>query len=90
MEKEIRVRFAPSPTGYLHPGSIRTALYNWLFARHNHGKFLIRIEDTDKSRDVKGAVEESLLILKKLGLNWDGDIILQSEKVDTYSMLISY
>lgn len=84
MEKEIRVRFAPSPTGYLHPGSIRTALYNWLFARHNHGKFLIRIEDTDKSRDVKGAVEESLLILKKLGLNWDGDIILQSEKVDTY------
>ena len=52
-----RVRFAPSPTGYLHVGGLRTALYNYLFAKHNDGKFILRIEDTDRNRYVEGAVE---------------------------------
>ncbi|MEO6691442.1 MAG: glutamate--tRNA ligase family protein, partial [Saprospiraceae bacterium] len=53
----IRVRFAPSPTGYLHIGGLRTALFNYLFAKHNHGTFILRIEDTDQTRKVEGAVE---------------------------------
>ncbi|HMQ78647.1 MAG TPA: glutamate--tRNA ligase family protein, partial [Ignavibacteria bacterium] len=57
MNNEVRVRFAPSPTGYLHLGSLRTALFNYLFARHHSGKFILRIEDTDQSRKVEGAVE---------------------------------
>ena len=54
---EVRTRFAPSPTGYMHVGNLRTALYTWCIARHAHGKFLLRIEDTDQSRQVEGAVE---------------------------------
>ncbi|MFC1715059.1 glutamate--tRNA ligase [Candidatus Poribacteria bacterium] len=84
MNKEIRVRFAPSPTGYLHLGGIRTALYNWLFARHSHGKFLIRIEDTDRSRYVKGAEDECLRTLEKLGLRWDEHLIRQSNRLELY------
>ncbi|MHB2147727.1 glutamate--tRNA ligase [Calditrichota bacterium LG25] len=68
---EIRVRFAPSPTGYVHVGSLRTALYNFLFARHNKGKFVLRIEDTDRSRYVPGAVENLLETLKWAGLDYD-------------------
>ena len=56
MEQQIRVRFAPSPTGYLHVGGLRTALYNYLFAKHYGGKFILRIEDTDQTRKVEGAV----------------------------------
>ena len=56
----VRVRFAPSPTGYVHVGSLRTALYNFLFARHHQGKIILRIEDTDQSRYVEGAVENLL------------------------------
>jgi glutamyl-tRNA synthetase len=67
----LRVRFAPSPTGYLHLGSLRTALFNYLFARHNNGKFILRIEDTDQSRKVEGAVENLINILNKLGLEYD-------------------
>jgi glutamyl/glutaminyl-tRNA synthetase len=55
----VRVRFAPSPTGYLHIGGLRTALYNYLFAKHQKGKFILRIEDTDRNRFVEGAVEKS-------------------------------
>ena len=55
MSSEIRVRFAPSPTGYLHIGGARTALFNWLFARHHGGKFILRIEDTDKTRNTEEA-----------------------------------
>ncbi|MBN2461514.1 MAG: glutamate--tRNA ligase [Candidatus Cloacimonetes bacterium] len=71
MEKPIRVRFAPSPTGYLHVGSLRTALYNYLYARKTGGRFILRIEDTDRSRYVAGAVENLLNTLNAVGLNFD-------------------
>ncbi|KXK48513.1 MAG: glutamyl/glutaminyl-tRNA synthetase [Chlorobi bacterium OLB5] len=71
MSNEVRVRFAPSPTGYLHLGSLRTALFNYLFARHHGGKFILRIEDTDQSRKVEGAVENLVNILNEMGLNYD-------------------
>ena len=71
MTNSVRVRFAPSPTGYPHVGNIRTALFNWLFARHCGGSFIIRIEDTDVARKVKGAVEVILDSLRWLGLDWN-------------------
>ncbi|MBM3131876.1 MAG: glutamate--tRNA ligase [Chloroflexi bacterium] len=71
IERQVRVRFAPSPTGFPHVGNIRTALFNWLFARHNGGKFIVRIEDTDQSRKVEGALESILGSLRWLGLDWD-------------------
>jgi glutamyl-tRNA synthetase len=67
----VRVRYAPSPTGYPHIGNIRTALFNWLFARHSGGKFIVRIEDTDQSRKVDGALESILESLRWLGMDWD-------------------
>src|SRR5687768_15470886 len=67
----VRVRFAPSPTGYLHIGGARTALFNWLFARRHDGRFLIRIEDTDQKRSVPGAIQNILDSLRWLGLDWD-------------------
>ncbi len=69
--KPVRVRYAPSPTGHPHVGNIRTALFNWLFARHHGGSFIVRIEDTDTARTVEGAVETILGGLKWLGLDWD-------------------
>jgi len=74
---EVIVRFAPSPTGYLHIGGARTALFNWLFARHHKGKFLLRIEDTDRARSTPEAVEAIIDSLKWLGLDWDGDPVFQ-------------
>jgi glutamyl-tRNA synthetase len=71
MEKQVRVRFAPSPTGYLHVGGLRTALYNFLFAKHHDGKFILRIEDTDQTRKVEGAVENLIETLKWSGLEYD-------------------
>ncbi len=68
---EVRVRFAPSPTGFPHIGNIRTALFNWLFARHHGGEFILRIEDTDQSRLVPGALEAILASVRWLGLDWD-------------------
>ena len=87
-----RVRFAPSPTGYLHVGGLRTALYNYLFAKKNHGKFILRIEDTDQSRYVEGAVENLISALKWAGLTYDEgpDIggkfgpYLQSQRLEIY------
>ncbi|RFC43500.1 MAG: glutamyl-tRNA synthetase [Verrucomicrobia bacterium] len=70
MNPEIRVRFAPSPTGYLHVGGARTALFNWLFARHHGGTFVLRIEDTDKARNTQEAVQVILDGLRWLGLDW--------------------
>ncbi|MGC8902776.1 MAG: glutamate--tRNA ligase [Fervidobacterium sp.] len=69
--KQIRVRFAPSPTGYLHVGGARTALFNWLFARKNNGKFILRIEDTDTERSTRESEEMIMNDLKWLGLYWD-------------------
>jgi len=71
MNKPVRVRYAPSPTGYPHVGNIRTALFNWLFARHHGGSFIVRIEDTDVARRVEGAVSAILDGLRWLGLDWD-------------------
>jgi len=67
----IRVRFAPSPTGYLHVGGARTALFNWLFARHQAGTFILRIEDTDKERSTDASIEEILESMRWLGMDWD-------------------
>ncbi len=71
MPNTVRVRFAPSPTGEPHVGNIRTALFNWLFARHHGGSFILRVEDTDQQRKVQGALESILLSLKWMGLDWD-------------------
>jgi glutamyl/glutaminyl-tRNA synthetase len=71
MSSSVRVRFAPSPTGFLHVGGARTALFNWLFARHHHGTLLLRIEDTDKSRERNRAVQVIYDGLRWLGLDWD-------------------
>jgi nondiscriminating glutamyl-tRNA synthetase len=71
MTENVRVRFAPSPTGELHLGNVRTALYNWLYARHMGGKLILRVEDTDKERSTEASVESLLVILKWLGLEWD-------------------
>jgi glutamyl-tRNA synthetase len=71
MEKQVRVRFAPSPTGYLHVGGLRTALYNYLFARNHGGKFILRVEDTDQTRKVEGAVENLIETLKWAGVEYD-------------------
>ena len=67
----VRTRFAPSPTGYMHVGNLRTALYTWLIARHSGGKFILRIEDTDQGRLVEGATEVIYATLRKCGLTWD-------------------
>jgi glutamyl-tRNA synthetase len=92
MSSEIRVRFAPSPTGYLHIGGARTALFNWLFARHHGGKLILRIEDTDKTRNTEEAAAAIYEGLQWLGLNWDeGPHVggtfgpyLQSERTELY------
>jgi glutamyl-tRNA synthetase len=85
MVDSVRVRFAPSPTGYPHVGNIRTALFNLLFARHHGGCFILRIEDTDVARRVEGAVEAILDSLHWLGLDWDEGPHFQSRSLDIYS-----
>ena len=67
----VRTRFAPSPTGYLHIGGVRTALFNWLFARQHGGQFILRIDDTDAERNIEHALEPILDGLKWLGIDWD-------------------
>ncbi|WP_214627406.1 glutamate--tRNA ligase [Paenibacillus agaridevorans] len=92
MTTEVRVRYAPSPTGHLHIGNARTALFNYLFARNLGGKFIIRIEDTDVKRNVAGGEENQLTYLKWLGINWDESIDVgggygpyrQTERLDLY------
>lgn len=80
----IRVRFAPSPTGFLHIGGLRTALFNFLFAKKNEGNFILRIEDTDKSREVPGTVENIVETLKIFHLNFNEGPIFQSERLAIY------
>ncbi|MFC7394822.1 glutamate--tRNA ligase [Scopulibacillus cellulosilyticus] len=92
MTKEVRVRYAPSPTGHLHIGNARTAIFNYLFARHAGGKFVIRIEDTDQKRNVEGGEYNQLNYLKWLGVDWDESIDVggeygpyrQIERLDIY------
>jgi glutamyl-tRNA synthetase len=97
-DKPVRVRIAPSPTGYFHVGSARTALYNWLFARHHGGKFIVRIEDTDRTRYEPEAVSDLVTSLRWLGLDWDegpevgGDYgpYVQSQRLDLYHRYASH
>lgn len=88
MRQGIRVRFAPSPTGYLHIGGARTALFNWLFARHNNGKFILRIEDTDRSRSTEEFIEAIIDGLKWLGLDWDEGPFRQTDRFDVYRQYV--
>lgn len=81
---DVVTRFAPSPTGYLHIGGARTALFNWLYARHCGGRFLLRIEDTDRARSTEDAVRAIIDGLDWLGLNWDGDPISQITRTDRH------
>jgi glutamyl-tRNA synthetase len=80
----VRVRFAPSPTGFLHIGGVRTALFNWLFARHEGGTFLVRIENTDQSREVEQSVEQIQSSLSWLGLDWDEDVAFQLDRLERH------
>jgi len=81
---DMRLRFAPSPTGYLHIGGVRTALFNYLYARQQGGKFLLRIEDTDQQRSTPEFEKEILDSMKWLGLDWDEDLVHQSKRLDRY------
>ncbi|MEN2466640.1 glutamate--tRNA ligase [Ornithinibacillus sp. JPR2-1] len=97
MTKEVRVRYAPSPTGHLHIGNARTALFNYLYAKHFDGKFIIRIEDTDEKRNVEGGEESQLKFLKWLGVEWDegADVgghygpYRQMERLDIYNQYVN-
>lgn len=92
MSEKIRVRIAPSPTGYLHLGLARTALFNWLFARHHNGTFIVRIDDTDEERSTEGSLQNILESLKWLNMDWDEGIekggnygpYVQSQRLDIY------
>lgn len=84
LSSNVKVRFAPSPTGYLHIGGARTALFNWLFARHNKGIFLLRIEDTDQQRSTGEATQAILDSMKWLGLDWDEGPHFQSRRLSIY------
>lgn len=80
----VRTRFAPSPTGFLHIGGVRTALFSWLFARHFHGEFVLRIEDTDRERSTQESVQAIIEALSWLGLTWDLGPFYQSERYQRY------
>ena len=80
MSSQIITRFAPSPTGYLHIGSARTALFNWLYARGRGGKFLLRIEDTDRARSTPEATQAIFTGMDWLGLDYDGEPVTQFER----------
>ncbi|WP_295418968.1 glutamate--tRNA ligase [Sulfurovum sp.] len=81
-------RFAPSPTGYLHIGGLRTALFSWLTAKHNNGKFLLRIEDTDMARNSEEAKDAILKAFEWVGMSHDGDVVYQSKRFDIYKKYI--
>jgi glutamyl-tRNA synthetase len=84
MTEEVRVRFAPSPTGFLHIGGVRTALFNWLFARHHQGKFILRIEDTDRERSTEDSIQEIIESMQWLGLDWDEGPFRQMARQELY------
>ncbi len=83
--RPVVTRFAPSPTGFLHIGGARTALFNWLFARHHGGQFLLRIEDTDRARSTDAAIEAILDGMKWLGLDWDGETVFQFARAERHA-----
>jgi glutamyl-tRNA synthetase len=84
MDSSLRVRFAPSPTGYLHVGGARTALFNWLLARHYGGAFLLRVEDTDKARSTEDSTRAIFEGLEWLGLDWDEDVVFQGARLEQH------
>src|SRR3982750_2781439 len=92
MSDSVRTRFAPSPTGFMHVGGVRTALFAWLLARQNNGQFILRLEDTDQKREVEGSAEHIILALHAIGIHHDEgpDIggpyapYKQSERLDIY------
>jgi len=88
MTAPVVTRFAPSPTGYLHIGGARTALFNWLFARANAGKMLLRIEDTDRERSTEDAIQAIRDGLTWLGLDWDGDVVSQYSRADRHREVV--
>jgi glutamyl-tRNA synthetase len=79
-----RTRFAPSPTGYLHIGGARTALYCWLEARHRGGEFILRVEDTDQERSTQGAIDAILMAMDWLGLGYDEGPVYQTQRLARY------
>ena len=83
----VVTRFAPSPTGFLHIGGARTALFNWLYAKRNGGKFLLRIEDTDRARSTDAAIEAIFDGMRWLGLDWDGEAVFQFSRADRHSVV---
>lgn len=85
---EVKTRFAPSPTGYLHIGGVRTALFSWLYARHHHGKFILRIEDTDRERSTQESVDAILKGMQWLGLDYDEGPFYQTQRFDRYHQVI--
>ena len=88
MSVPVKVRFAPSPTGFLHIGGVRTALFNWLYAKNHGGKFVLRIEDTDLSRSTEESIEEILESMRWLGLDWDEGPFRQTERQGIYSQKV--
>lgn len=86
---QIRTRFAPSPTGLLHVGGVRTALYSWLFARHHQGKFMLRIEDTDQERSTQASVATILDGMAWLGLNHDEEVVFQTQRYPRYREVVA-
>lgn len=88
MTAKIRTRFAPSPTGYLHIGGARTALFSWLFARHQGGEFVLRIEDTDQQRSTDESTRAILDAMTWMGLAWDEGPYFQAQRVDLHRQMV--
>ncbi len=88
MNEKVRTRFAPSPTGFLHIGGARTALFSWLFARHNGGEFVLRVEDTDQIRSTDESTKAILDAMTWLGLNWDEGPHFQAQRVDLHREMV--
>ncbi|MCV5371631.1 glutamate--tRNA ligase family protein, partial [Escherichia coli] len=84
----VKTRFAPSPTGYLHVGGARTALYSWLYAKNQGGEFVLRIEDTDLERNSQEAVDAILEGMEWLGLEWDEGPYYQTQRFDRYNEMV--
>lgn len=85
---KVRTRFAPSPTGYLHVGGARTALYSWLYAKHFNGEFVLRIEDTDLERSTPEATQAILEGMEWLNLSWEHGPYFQTKRFDRYNQVI--
>ena len=86
MSKPIITRFPPSPTGYLHLGGARTAIFNWLYARHMNGRFILRIEDTDEQRSTQASVDAIFEAMEWLGIDWDEGPYFQSKRFEIYAI----